>query len=133
VLAVSESIAAQLTQALQAMLNRAYNAITLDEWEQWAVLRDRVGDSAYGRPGGVFDRVTREIVRSFGLHFEGVFPPPFARTHETSGLEGVRVRWYSGVLLDASGHRVAKLSLGYHHRHDRFEVPRAPEVIVESV
>ena len=127
-----ESIATRLAQALQAALNQAYDTLTPDEWEQWAVLRDRVGDSAYGRPS-VFDRVTREIVKSFGLHFEGFFPPPFAQTHETPGPEGVRVRWYSGVLLDADGRRVAQLSLGYHHRHDRFEVPRAPEVVVEPV
>jgi hypothetical protein len=38
-----------------------------------------------------------------------------------------------GVLLDVDGYRVARLSLGYHHRHDRFEVPRAPEVMVEPI
>ncbi len=130
---MSESLAARLAHALEAALNNAYNAITPDEWEEWAVLRDRLGDQAYGRPGGVFDRVTRETVKSFGLRFEGVFPPPFAQTHETPGPEGVRVRWYTGVLLDSSGHRIARLSLGYHHRHDRFEVPRAPEVVVEPL
>jgi hypothetical protein len=130
---MSQSVVAQLAEALQAALNRAYEAITPDEWEEWAVLRDRIGDQAYGRPGGVFDRVTRETVKSFGLRFEGVFPPPFAQTHETPGPDGARVRWYSGVLLDSSGRRVARLSLGYHHRHDRFEVPRAPEVVFESV
>jgi len=36
-------------------------------------------------------------------------------------------------VVDANGHRVAKVRLGYHHRHDRFEVPRAPEVIVEPM
>jgi hypothetical protein len=127
------SIAGQLERALEAALARAYDALTPDEWEEMAVLRDRIGDSAYGRAGGIFDRVTRETVKSLGLRFEGRFPPPFEQTHETPGPDGSRVRWYTGVLLDADGRRVAKLSLGYHHRHDRFEVPRAPEVMVESV
>jgi len=130
---MSASIAGQLESALEAALARAYDALTPDEWEEMAVLRDRIGDSAYGRAGGIFDRVTRETVKSLGLHFEGRFPPPFEQTHETPGPDGSRVRWYTGVLLDADGRRVAKLSLGYHHRHDRFEVPRAPEVMVESV
>jgi hypothetical protein len=130
---MSESIVTQLAQTLQTALNSAYQTITQDEWEDWAVMRERVGDSAYGRPGGVFDRVTRETVKSLGLHFEGLFPPPFAQTHETPGLDGGHVRWYTGMVVDAGGHRVAKLSLGYHHRHDRFEVPRAPQVVVEPV
>jgi hypothetical protein len=130
---MTQSVVEQLAEALQAALNRAYVAVTPDEWEEWAVLRDRIGDQAYGRPGGIFDRVTREIVKSFGLRFEGVFPPPFGQTRETPGSEGARVRWYSGVLLDSSGRRVARLSLGYHHRHDHFQVPRAPEVILEPV
>jgi len=130
---MSASIAGQLESALQAALARAYDALTPDEWEEMAVLRDRTGDSAYGRAGGIFDRVTRETVKSLGLRFEGRFPPPFEQTHETPGPDGSRVRWYTGVLLDADGRRVVKLSLGYHHRHDRFEVPRAPEVMVESV
>jgi hypothetical protein len=130
---MSESIAARLSQALEAALNQAYEALTPDEWEEMAVLRDRIGDSAYGRPGGIFDRIARETVKSLGLHFEGVFPPPFVQTHETPGPDGARVRWYTGILLDASGRRVVKLSLGYHHRHDRFEVPRAPEVVVEPL
>lgn len=130
---MSESIITQLAQALEVALNRAYTDLTPDEWEEWAVLRDRLGDQAYGRPGGVFERVTRETVKSFGLRFEGVFPPPFAQTHETPGPEGARVRWYTSVLLDSSGRRIARLSLGYHHRHDRFEVPRAPEVVLEPL
>ena len=130
---MTQSLAAQLAEALQAALNRAYETMTPEEWEAWAVLRDRIGDQAYGKPGGIFDRITRETVKSFGLRFEGVFPPPFAQTHETPGPDGAHVRWYSGVLLDSSGHRVAQLNLGYHHRHDRFEVPRAPEVTVEPI
>jgi hypothetical protein len=130
---MSASIAGQLESALEAALARAYDALTPDEWEEMAVRRDRIGDSAYGRAGGIFDRVTRETVKSLGLRFEGRFPPAFEQTHETPGPDGSRVRWYMGVLLDADGRRVAKLSLGYHHRHDRFEVPRAPEVVVESV
>jgi hypothetical protein len=130
---MSQSVAARLAAALEAALTRAYDTITPDEWEEMAVLRDRIGDQAYGRAGGVFDRVTRETVKSLGLRFEQRFPPPFEATHETPGPDGGRVRWYDGILLDADGHRVAKLKLGYHHRHDRFEVPRAPEVIVEPV
>jgi hypothetical protein len=130
---MGESIAEQLKHELEAALARAYDTITPDEWEEWAVLRERTGDSAYGRAGGVFDRVTRETVKSLGLRFEGVFPPPFEQTHETPGPDGARVRWYAGVLLDANGRRVVKLSLGYHHRHDRFGVPRAPEVKVETL
>ena len=130
---MAESLVEQLRSALEVALTRAYEAITPDEWEEWAVVRERLGDSAYGRPGGVFDRVTRETVKSLGLRFESRFPPPFEKTHETPGPDGSRVRWYTGVLLDADGRRVAKLSLGYHHRHDRFEVPRAPEVMVESI
>ena len=130
---MAEPLVEQIRRALQVALTRAYEAITPDEWEEWAVSRDRMGDSAYGRPGGIFDRVTRETVKSLGLRFEGRFPPPFEQTHETPGPDGSRVRWYAGVLLDAHGRRVAKLSLGYHHRHDRFEVPRAPEVVVEPI
>ncbi len=130
---MSASIAEQLKSALQAALTRAYDAVTPDEWREMAVLRDRTGDPAYGRAGGIFDRVVRETVKSLGLHFEGRFPPPFEQTHETPGQDGSRVRWYEGVLLDADGRRVAKLSLGYHHRHDRFEVPRAPEAVVEAL
>ena len=130
---MSASIAEQLKSALEAALARAYDAMTPDEWEEMAVLRDRTGDSAYGRAGGIFDRVARETVKSLGLRFEGRFPPPFEQTHETPGPDGSRVRWYAGVLLDVNGRRVAKLSLGYHHRHDRFEVPRAPEVMVEPM
>jgi Family of unknown function (DUF6022) len=129
---MSQSVAARLADALQAALTRAYDAVTPDEWEEMAVLRDRIGDSAYGgKAGSVFDRVTRETVKSLDLHFEQRFPPPFEATHETPAPDGARVRWYEGVLLDADGRRVAKLRLGYHHRHDRFAVPRAPEVIVE--
>lgn len=127
------SIAAQLKSALEAALARAYDAVTPDEWEEMAVLRERMGDPAYGRAGGIFDRIARETVKSLGLRFEGRFPPPFEQTHETPGPDGSRVRWYAGVLLDANGRRVVKLSLGYHHRHDRFEVPRAPEVVVEPL
>ena len=130
---MSASIAEELKSALEAALARAYDAMTPDEWEEMAVLRDRTGDSAYGRAGGIFDRVARETVKSLGLRFEGRFPPPFEQTHETPGPDGSRVRWYAGVLLDVNGRRVAKLSLGYHHRHDRFEVPRAPEVMVEPM
>jgi len=130
---MNESIAAQLKSALEAALARAYDAVTPDEWEEMAVLRERMGDPAYGRAGGIFDRVARETVKSLGLRFEGRFPPPFEQTHETPGPDGSRVRWYAGVLLDANGRRVVKLSLGYHHRHDRFEVPRAPEVVVEPL
>jgi len=130
---MSASIAEDLKSALEAALARAYDAMTPDEWEEMAVLRDRTGDSAYGRAGGIFDRVARETVKSLGLRFEGRFPPPFEQTHETPGPDGSRVRWYAGVLLDVNGRRVAKLSLGYHHRHDRFEVPRAPEVMVEPM
>ena len=130
---MNESIAAQLKSALEAALARAYDAITPDEWEEMAVLRERMGDPAYGRAGGIFDRIARETVKSLGLRFEGRFPPPFEQTHETPGPDGSRVRWYAGVLLDANGRRAVKLSLGYHHRHDRFEVPRAPEVVVEPL
>jgi hypothetical protein len=130
---MSESIAVRLAEALQAALARAYDAVTPDEWEEMAVLRERIGDSAYNRPGGIFDRVTRDTVRSLELRFEGRFPPPLEATHETPGPDGGRVRWYEGVVLDAEGRRVAKLSLGYHHRHDRFEMPRAPEVVVEPI
>ena len=130
---MSASIAEELKSALEAALARAYDAMTPDEWEEMAVLRDRTGDSAYGRAGGIFDRVARGTVKSLGLRFEGRFPPPFEQTHETPGPDGSRVRWYAGVLLDVNGRRVAKLSQGYHHRHDRFEVPRAPEVMVEPV
>ena len=130
---MSASIAEELKSALEIALARAYDAMTPDEWEEMAVLRDRTGDSAYGRAGGIFDRVARETVKSLGLRFEGRFPPPFEQTHETPGPDGSRVRWYAGVLLDVNGRRVAKLSLGYHHRHDRFEVPRAPEVMVEPM
>jgi len=130
---MNESIAAQLKSALEAALARAYDAVTPDEWEEMAVLRERMGDPAYGRAGGIFDRVARETVKSLGLRFEGRFPPPFEQTHETPGPDGSRVRWYAGVLLDANGRRAVKLSLGYHHRHDRFEVPRAPEVVVEPL
>jgi hypothetical protein len=130
---MSESLVARLADTLQAALTRAYDAVTRDEWEEMAVLRDRLGDSAYGKAGGVFDRVARETVKSLGLRFEGRFPPPFEATHETAGQDGARVRWYEGVVIDANGRRVAKLRLGYHHRHDRFEVPRAPEVIVEPM
>ena len=130
---MAEPLVEQIRRALQVALTRAYEAITPDEWEEWAVSRDRMGDSAYGRPGGIFDRVTRETVKSLGLRFEGRFPPPFEQTHETPGQDGSRVRWYAGVLLDAHGRRVAKMSLGYHHRHDRFGVPRAPEVMVEPI
>jgi hypothetical protein len=130
---MSQSIAARLADALQAALTRAYDAITPDEWEEMAVLRDRIGDSAYSMPGGIFDRVTRDTVRALGLRFEGRFPPPFEATHETPGPDGGRVRWYEGIVLDAEGRRVARLRLGYHHRHDRFEVPRAPEVVVEPL
>ena len=112
---------------------RAYDAITPDEWDGMAVLRDRIGDSAYGQAGSIFDRVTRDTVRSLGLRFEGRFPPSFDATRETPGLDGARVRWYEGVLLDAEGRRVARLKLGYHHRHDRFEMSRAPEVVVEPM
>jgi hypothetical protein len=130
---MNESIAAQLKSALEAALARAYDAVTPDEWEEMAVLRERMGDPAYGRAGGIFDRIARETVKSLGLRFEGRFPPPFEQTHETPGPDGSRVRWYAGVLLDANGRRAVKLSLGYHHRHDRFEVPRAPEVVVEPL
>jgi hypothetical protein len=130
---MSASISEQLKSALEAALARAYDAITPDEREEMAVLRDRTGDSAYGRAGGIFDRVVRETVKSLGLRFEGRFPPAFEQTHETPGPDGSRVRWYAGVLLDANGRRVAKLSLGYHHRHDRFEVPRAPEAVVDAL
>ena len=130
---MAEPLVEQIRRALQAALTRAYEAITPDEWEEWAVSRDRMGDSAYGRSGGIFDRVTRQTVKSLGLRFEGRFPPPFEQTHETPGPDGSRVRWYVGVLLDADGRRVATLSLGYHHRHDRFGVPRAPEVMVEPI
>lgn len=130
---MGETIAARLASALEAALTRAYDAITQDEWEQMAVLRDRIGDSAYGQAGSILDRVTRDTVRSLGLRFEGRFPPSFEATRETPGLDGARVRWYEGVLLDADGRRVARLKLGYHHRHDRFEMSRAPEVIVESI
>jgi hypothetical protein len=130
---MTESIVGQLKSALDAALARAYDAVTPDEWEEMAVQRDRLGDSAYGRAGGIFDRVTRETIKSLGLRFEGRFPPPFEQTHETPGPDGSRVRWYAGVLLDATGRRVAKLSLGYHHRHDHFGVPRAPEVVVEPI
>ena len=130
---MSESLTARLAEALQVALTRAYDAVTPDEWEAMAVLRDRQGDSAYGRAGGVFDRAAREIVKSLGLHFEGRFPPPFEATHETPGPDGARVRWYEGIVVDENGRRVAKVRLGYHHRHDRFEVPRAPEVIVEPM
>ena len=130
---MAEPLVEQIRRALEVALTRAYEAITPDEWEEWAVLRERTGDSAYGRPGGIFDRITRETVKSLGLRFEGRFPPPIEQTHETPGPDGSRVRWYAGVLLDAHGRRVAKLSLGYHHRHDRFEVPCAPEVMVEPI
>ena len=129
---MSESLVARLADTLQAALTRAYNAVTPDEWEAMAVLRDRLGDSAYGR-AGVFDRAARETVKSLGLRFEGRFPPPFEATHETAGQDGARVRWYEGVVMDANGRRVAKVRLGYHHRHDRFEVPRAPQVIIEPM
>jgi len=130
---MSEPIAARLAGTLQDALNRAYEAITPDEWEAMAVLRDRAGDSAYGQAGSIFDRVTRYTIRSLKLRFEQRFPPPFEQTRETPGPDGGRVRWYEGVLMDADGRRVARLKLGYHHRHDRFEVPRAPEVVVESL
>lgn len=130
---MSESIAARLASALETALNRAFDAVTPDEWEEMAVLRDRVGDSAYNKPGGIFDRVTRDTVRSLGLRFEHRFPPPFEQTHETPGPDGARVRWYEGVLVDADGRRVARLNVGYHHRHDRFELPRAPQVVVEPI
>src|SRR5512136_199383 len=130
---MAEPLVEQIRRALQLALTRAYETITPDEWEEWAVLRERMGDSAYGRPGGIFDRVTRETVKSLGLRFEGRFPPPIEQTRETPGPDSSRVRWYVGVLLDVDGRRVARLSLGYHHRHDRFEVPRAPEVIVEPI
>lgn len=130
---MSASIAEQLRNALEAALTRAYDGITLDEWREMTVVRDRIGDPAYSRAGGIFDRVVRETVKSLGLRFEGRFPPPFEQTRETPGPDGSRVRWYVGVLLDANGRRVAKLSLGYHHRHDRFEVPRAPEAVVEAL
>jgi hypothetical protein len=130
---MSTSIAEQLRNALEAALTRAYDGITLDEWREMAVVRDRIGDPAYSRAGGIFDRVVRKTVKSLGLRFEGRFPPPFEQTRETPGPDGSRVRWYVGVLLDANGRRVAKLSLGYHHRHDRFEVPRAPEAGVEAL
>jgi hypothetical protein len=130
---MSASIAEQLRSTLEAALNRAYDAVTPDEWREMAVVRDRIGDPAYGRAGDIFERVVRDTVKSLGLRFEGRFLPPFEQTHETPGLDGSRVRWYEGILLDANGRRVAKLSLGYHHRHDRFEVPRAPEVVVESL
>lgn len=130
---MAEPLVEQIRRALHLALTRAYEAITPDEWEDWAVLRERMGDSAYGRPGSIFDRVTRETVKSLGLRFEGRFPPPFEQTRETPGPDGSRVRWYMGVLLDVDGRRVARLSLGYHHRHDRFEVPRAPEVMVEPI
>jgi len=130
---VDETIAARLASALDAALKRAYDNVTPDEWEEMAVLRDRVGDSSYGRPGSIFDRVTRDTLKSLGLRFEQRFPPPFEATHETPGLDGARVRWYEGVVIDAEGRRVARLKLGYHHRHDRFEMPRAPEVVVEPL
>jgi hypothetical protein len=130
---MSQSVAVRLAGALEAALTRAYDTITPDEWEEMAVLRDRIGDPAYGRAGSIFDRVTRETVKSLDLRFEQRFPPPFEATHETPAPDGARVRWYEGILLDKDGRRVAKLRLGYHHRHDRFEVPRAPEVIVEPI
>jgi hypothetical protein len=130
---MAESVAEQLERALKAALARAYDAITPDEWSEWAVLRDRIGDRAYGKSGGTLEHVVRETVKSFGLRFESIFPPPFEQTHETPGPDGARVRWYAGVLLDANGRRVVKLSLGYYHRHDRFEVPRAPEAVVEPL
>jgi hypothetical protein len=130
---MSESIAARLAVELEAALTRAYDAITPDEWEEMAVLRDRAGDAAYSKPGGVFDRVTHDTVKTLDLRFEGRFPSPLDQTRETPGPDGGRVRWYEGVLLDANRRRVAKLSLGYHHRHDRFEVPRPPEVVVAPI
>ncbi len=85
---MSESIAVRLAGALQAALARAYDAVTPDEWEEMAVLRERIGDSAYNRPGGIFDRVTRDTVRSLELRFEERFPPPLEATHETPGPDG---------------------------------------------
>ena len=43
---MGESIAEQLKRELEAALTRAYDVITPDEWEEWAVLRERMGDSA---------------------------------------------------------------------------------------
>ncbi len=130
---MSQPSAEQLTATLQDALNRAYMAMTPDEWNAMSVSRDRMGDQAYSQAGAILDRALRDAVKSLGLRFEGRFPPPFAATHETPGPDGSRVRWYEGILVDASGQRVARLRLGYYHYHDHFEVPRPPEVIVERL
>jgi hypothetical protein len=51
------------------------------------------------------------------------------RSRETTERDGTRVRNLSAALREPrSGARVGTLGVGFVHRHDRFDVPRAPAI-----